>query len=79
MLSSFAMSTQNWVALWVNIDHEYRNNKGVKGYVDEIKQVVPLKSGNIRTVLDIGCGVSVTAFFSFLFFAKFSLVPDFFV
>ena len=35
--------------------------KGVKGYVDEIKQIVPLKSGNIRTVLDTGCGVSVTA------------------
>lgn len=32
--------------------------KGVKGYVDEMERVVPLKSGNIRTVLDIGCGVA---------------------
>lgn len=31
---------------------------GVKGYVDQIKQVLPLKSGSIRTVLDVGCGVS---------------------
>ncbi|KAK6930606.1 putative S-adenosyl-L-methionine-dependent methyltransferase [Dillenia turbinata] len=31
---------------------------GVKGYVDEIRRVVPLKSGNIRTVLDTGCGVA---------------------
>ncbi|KAK9287874.1 hypothetical protein L1049_016316 [Liquidambar formosana] len=27
---------------------------GVKGYVDELRRVVPLKSGNIRTVLDVG-------------------------
>ncbi|KAK7854863.1 putative methyltransferase pmt19 [Quercus suber] len=32
--------------------------KGVKGYIEEIKRVVPLKSGNIRTVLDVGCGVA---------------------
>lgn len=32
--------------------------QGVKGYVDEISRVVPLKSGSIRTVLDVGCGVS---------------------
>uniref|UniRef100_A0A5B7BLC1 Methyltransferase n=1 Tax=Davidia involucrata TaxID=16924 RepID=A0A5B7BLC1_DAVIN len=31
---------------------------GVKGYIDLLKQLVPLKSGNIRTVLDIGCGVA---------------------
>lgn len=31
---------------------------GVKGYVDLIKRVVPLKSGKIRTALDVGCGVS---------------------
>jgi hypothetical protein len=75
--------SQNWVRLqgdrFVFPGGGTSFPKGVKGYVDEIKQVVPLKSGNIRTVLDIGCGVSVTAFFSFLFFAKFSLVPDFFV
>ncbi|KAL6970803.1 hypothetical protein U1Q18_030490 [Sarracenia purpurea var. burkii] len=34
---------------------------GVKGYVSELDRVVPLKSGNVRTVLDIGCGVSATA------------------
>ena len=32
--------------------------KGVKGYVDEIKRFVPLRSGSVRTVLDVGCGVS---------------------
>ncbi|KAG5242085.1 methyltransferase [Salix suchowensis] len=32
--------------------------KGVKGYVDEIKRFVPLRSGSIRTVLDVGCGVA---------------------
>ncbi|RVW59913.1 putative methyltransferase PMT15 [Vitis vinifera] len=32
--------------------------KGVKDYVDEIRRVVPLKSGNIRTALDVGCGYS---------------------
>ncbi|XP_030527980.1 probable methyltransferase PMT19 [Rhodamnia argentea] len=31
---------------------------GAKGYVDLIKRVVPLKSGAIRTVLDVGCGVA---------------------
>ncbi|KAL9436676.1 hypothetical protein AB3S75_022679 [Citrus x aurantiifolia] len=32
--------------------------KGVNGYVDLIKRVVPLKSGKIRTALDVGCGVA---------------------
>ncbi|CAL5347858.1 unnamed protein product [Camellia sinensis] len=31
---------------------------GAKGYINEINQIVPLKSGNIRTVLDTGCGVA---------------------
>ncbi|XP_058094047.1 probable methyltransferase PMT19 [Magnolia sinica] len=31
---------------------------GVKGYIDEIGRVVPLKTGEVRTVLDIGCGVA---------------------
>ncbi|XP_044478668.1 probable methyltransferase PMT19 [Mangifera indica] len=31
---------------------------GAKGYVDLIKKFVPLKSGKIRTVLDVGCGVA---------------------
>ncbi|XP_019441596.1 PREDICTED: probable methyltransferase PMT19 [Lupinus angustifolius] len=54
--------SQNWVRL--EGDHfvfpgggtSFVN--GVKGYVDVIKSVVPLKSGNIRTVLDVGCGVA---------------------
>lgn len=32
--------------------------QGVKGYVEEMKKVLPLTSGSIRTVLDVGCGVS---------------------
>ncbi|GLT29241.1 hypothetical protein SLA2020_041190 [Shorea laevis] len=31
---------------------------GVKGYIDAIKRLLPLKSGRIRTVLDVGCGVA---------------------
>ncbi|KAJ0977021.1 hypothetical protein J5N97_012495 [Dioscorea zingiberensis] len=31
---------------------------GVKWYVSEMAKLVPLKSGEIRTVLDIGCGVA---------------------
>ncbi|XP_077211993.1 S-adenosyl-L-methionine-dependent methyltransferases superfamily protein isoform X2 [Tasmannia lanceolata] len=31
---------------------------GVKGYVGEIGKVIPLMTGEIRTVLDIGCGVA---------------------
>ncbi|OMO79607.1 putative S-adenosyl-L-methionine-dependent methyltransferase protein [Corchorus olitorius] len=32
--------------------------KGVKSYVEEINKVLPLKSGKIRTALDVGCGVA---------------------
>ncbi|GFY92916.1 S-adenosyl-L-methionine-dependent methyltransferases superfamily protein [Actinidia rufa] len=32
--------------------------KGVEGYIEEINGVLPLKKGNIRTVLDVGCGVA---------------------
>jgi len=34
---------------------------GVKGYVDDLKKLLPvdLESGRIRTVLDVGCGVSL--------------------
>ncbi|OVA19195.1 putative S-adenosyl-L-methionine-dependent methyltransferase [Macleaya cordata] len=31
---------------------------GVKDYVSAINKVIPLKSGTIRTVLDVGCGVA---------------------
>ncbi|KAK3022851.1 hypothetical protein RJ639_046996 [Escallonia herrerae] len=31
---------------------------GIKGYIDRLKKMVPLKSGTIRTVLDVGCGVA---------------------
>lgn len=34
---------------------------GVKGYISEMNRIVPLKSGSVRTVLDVGCGVSATA------------------
>ena len=33
--------------------------KGAKEYVDQVRRVVPLTSGNIRTALDVGCGVSL--------------------
>ncbi|KAL5991028.1 hypothetical protein ACLOJK_011934 [Asimina triloba] len=54
--------SQNWVRL-VKDRFEFPGGgtsfpKGVKGYVDEIARVVPLKRGKVRTVLDIGCGVS---------------------
>lgn len=49
--------------------------RGVEWYVGQISKVVPLKTGEIRTVLDIGCGVSVVvtrpsslSCFVFLFF-----------
>lgn len=54
--------SQNWVRLqgdrFVFPGGGTSFTKGVKRYVDQIKQVVPLKSGNIRTVLDTGCGVA---------------------
>ncbi|KAI3955556.1 hypothetical protein MKW92_015235 [Papaver armeniacum] len=31
---------------------------GVKDYVDQIGKFIPLKSGYVRTVLDVGCGVA---------------------
>ncbi|XAR71131.1 hypothetical protein NMG60_11028255 [Bertholletia excelsa] len=31
---------------------------GVRGYVNEMNRLIPLKSGKIRTVLDVGCGVA---------------------
>ncbi|KAI8537671.1 hypothetical protein RHMOL_Rhmol09G0042100 [Rhododendron molle] len=31
---------------------------GVKGYISEMNRIVPLKSGSVRTVLDVGCGVA---------------------
>ncbi|CAL1366062.1 unnamed protein product [Linum trigynum] len=38
--------------------------KGVKGYVEEIRRLLPeLKNGAIRTALDIGCGVASFAAF----------------
>lgn len=53
---------QNWVRLegdklvFPGGGTSFRN--GVKLYVEEtIQRVVPLKSGKIRTVLDVGCGV----------------------
>ncbi|WCJ41458.1 S-adenosyl-L-methionine-dependent methyltransferases superfamily protein [Euphorbia peplus] len=59
-LSEFKKS-QNWVRLEGELlvfpggGTSFKN--GVKGYVEEIGKLVPLKSG-IRTVLDVGCGVA---------------------
>ncbi|XP_052195149.1 probable methyltransferase PMT19 isoform X2 [Diospyros lotus] len=54
--------TQNWVRLEGDLlvfpGGGTSFPKGVKGYVDEIRRIVPLKSGVIRTVLDVGCGVA---------------------
>ncbi|XP_054805011.1 probable methyltransferase PMT19 [Prosopis cineraria] len=32
--------------------------EGVKGYVDTLNRILPLESGDIRTALDVGCGVA---------------------
>ncbi|TKY50548.1 methyltransferase PMT19 [Spatholobus suberectus] len=54
--------SQNWVALrgdrFVFPGGGTSFINGVKGYVDAISRLVPLKSGKIRTVLDVGCGVA---------------------
>ncbi|KAH7573395.1 hypothetical protein JRO89_XS03G0139600 [Xanthoceras sorbifolium] len=54
--------SQNWVRLEGNLlvfpGGGTSFPMGVKGYVDVIKRIVPLKSGKIRTVLDVGCGVA---------------------
>lgn len=53
---------QNWVRLvrdrFVFPGGGTSFQKGVKGYIDVLKKMVPLESGVIRTVLDTGCGVS---------------------
>ncbi|KAL3506652.1 hypothetical protein ACH5RR_032034 [Cinchona calisaya] len=55
--------SQNWVKL-VGGDRLFFPGggtsfpKGVRGYIDEMKRVVPLSSGAIRTALDVGCGVA---------------------
>ncbi|KAL5991029.1 hypothetical protein ACLOJK_011935 [Asimina triloba] len=52
---------QNWVRLVNNLfvfpggGTSFPN--GVKGYVDGIAKVVPLRTGEVRTVLDVGCGL----------------------
>ncbi|XP_065867865.1 probable methyltransferase PMT19 [Euphorbia lathyris] len=60
-LSVFKKS-QNWVRLEGELlvfpGGGTSFKKGVKGYVEEIGRLVPLKSGTIRTVLDVGCGVA---------------------
>ncbi|KAI4334761.1 hypothetical protein L6164_013473 [Bauhinia variegata] len=54
--------SQNWVRLkgerFVFPGGGTSFPKGVKGYVDAIRRVVPLKSGDVRIALDIGCGVA---------------------
>ena len=44
--------------------------KGIEGYIEEINGVLPLKKGNIRTVLDVGCGVSASAICFLMFVFK---------
>ncbi|KAK1318506.1 putative methyltransferase PMT18 [Acorus calamus] len=51
---------------WVRVEGEYlvfpgggtSFSTGVKGYVDGIRKAVPIGSGEVRTALDIGCGVA---------------------
>ncbi|KAF3543163.1 hypothetical protein DY000_02002381 [Brassica cretica] len=54
--------TQNWVRLerdrFVFPGGGTSFPGGVKDYVDVIMKVLPLASGSIRTVLDVGCGVA---------------------
>lgn len=54
--------TQNWIRLegdrFVFPGGGTSFPGGVKDYVDVIMKVLPLASGSIRTVLDVGCGVS---------------------
>lgn len=60
-LAEFKKS-QNWVRLegdrFVFPGGGTSFPSGVKDYVDVILRILPLASGSIRTVLDIGCGVS---------------------
>ncbi|XP_057436614.1 probable methyltransferase PMT19 isoform X2 [Lotus japonicus] len=56
--------SQNWVRLegdrFVFPGGGTSFPEGVKGYVDALKSILPvsLESGDIRTVLDVGCGVA---------------------
>ncbi|RRT70383.1 hypothetical protein B296_00019538, partial [Ensete ventricosum] len=69
---SEAKKDQNWVRVegnWLVFPGGGTSFiKGVKWYVAEMAKQVPLRSGEIRTVLDIGCGVgSKSNFLLFLF------------
>ncbi|CAL9753995.1 unnamed protein product [Musa acuminata subsp. burmannicoides] len=59
---SEAKKDQNWVRVegnWLVFPGGGTSFiKGVKWYVAEMAKQVPLRSGEIRTVLDIGCGVA---------------------
>lgn len=70
-LTEFKKS-QNWVRLEGDLlifpGGGTSFTQGVRGYVEEIAGIVPLKSGSIRTVLDVGCGVSNWWEFSGTFF-----------
>lgn len=57
-----AKADQNWVRLegerLVFPGGGTSFSRGVKGYVAEMAKLIPLKTGEIRTVLDMGCGVA---------------------
>ncbi|XP_008802371.1 probable methyltransferase PMT19 [Phoenix dactylifera] len=59
---SIAKADQNWVRVegnWLVFPGGGTSfSQGVKWYVDQMAKLFPLKSGEIRTVLDIGCGVA---------------------
>lgn len=40
--------------------------RGADAYIDDINELIPLTSGNIRTAIDTGCGVSKLAPFVFM-------------
>ncbi|XP_072999598.1 probable methyltransferase PMT19 [Typha latifolia] len=59
---SEAKKVQNWVRVegeWLVFPGGGTSFvNGVKSYVEQMAKLVPLKSGEVRTVLDVGCGVA---------------------
>lgn len=63
---------QNWVRVEGNVlvfpGGGTSFPSGVKGYVEEMASIVPLQNGEIRTAIDIGCGVILLPFSLILYF-----------